>query len=114
MDIKLTLFLILVTFKFYGLSPLMAQSPKISQWKNFKRLDFEVVERPARLILPNQALPGNPWVWRARFPEYHSEIDSMLAAKGFHIAYINTDNLYGSPKAMAIWDKFFAHVVDQF
>lgn len=93
---------------------LHAQTLKESEWKGFKRYDFTFQDRAARLVVPTVALPGNPWVWRARFPDYHSEIDSMLAAKGFHIAFINTNNLYGSPAAVAVWDQFYSYLVEAF
>jgi len=104
----LPLLLVLILF----VSSTVAQ--ETSNWKGFTRYDFSFEEREARLIVPHRALPGNPWLWHARFPDYHSEIDSMLVAKGFHIAYINTGNLYGSPAAMKIWDQFYSHVKDHY
>ncbi|NRB51906.1 MAG: SGNH/GDSL hydrolase family protein [Saprospiraceae bacterium] len=92
--------------------PLSSQSTKSSTWKGFQRLDFTFQGRSARLVKPAKALEGNPWVWRARFPDYHGEIDSLLLAKGFHVAYVNTNDLFGSPKAMIVWDHFYDYMVD--
>lgn len=78
-----------------------------SIWKGFSRYDFKYKERDARLIVPNNPLPGNPWLWRARFPDWHTEADSILISEGFYLAYINTDNKYGSPQAITIWDDFY-------
>lgn len=93
--------------------PSWGQSVKYSTWKGFERLDFTFQGRSARLVKPAQAWEGNPWVWRARFPDYHSELDSLLLAKGFHVAYINTDNLYGSSEAMDTWDQFYDYLVEE-
>lgn len=93
--------------------PAWGQSAKSSTWKGFERLDFNFQGRSARLVKPAQAWEGNPWVWRARFPDYHGELDSLLLAKGFHVAYINTDNLYGSAKAMDVWDQFYDYLVEE-
>lgn len=93
---------------------LPAQVVNESNWKGFQRLDFQFQGRAARLVKPAKALPGNPWVWRARFPDYHSGIDSLLAAEGFHIAYVNTDNLFGNPQAVAIWDQFYDHMLAKY
>ena len=99
-----------------------------AKWKGFNRIDFQFKPDlysqysldelgvqsegvPARLVMPDEALPGNPWVWRARFPDWHTEMDSILLSKGFHIAYINTNNRFGSPKAMMIWDAFYKHLI---
>jgi sialidase-1 len=86
----------------------------VTEWKGFTRYNFTLDQREARLVVPDHPLPGNPWLWHARFPDYHSEIDSMLAAEGFHIAYINTDNQFGSPDAMATWDHFYTHLTDTY
>jgi len=83
-------------------------------WKGFKRYNFKFEERDARLILPDKPLAGNPWIWRARFPDWHTETDSILVAAGFHLAYINTNNKFGSPKAMAVWDNFYKHLTQKY
>ncbi len=104
------------------LQPLAAQSlivdtTKIrheSKWKGFDRVDFEIANRQARLIKPFDPLPGNPWIWRARFPDWHTEADSILVAEGFHLAYVNTNNLFGSPSALKIWDEFYQWLIIQY
>lgn len=93
---------------------LNGQTLRESSWKGFKRYDFSFQGRAARLVSPAKALPGNPWVWRARFPDYHSELDSLLLQKGFHVAFVNTNNLYGSPAAMTVWDQFYDHMLSKF
>jgi len=87
---------------------------KISAWKSFKRHDFELEQKNVRLIFPNKPLPGNPWIWRARFPDWHTEADSILVAEGFHLVHINTANEYGSPKALKSWDALYKHVTNKY
>lgn len=96
-----TIGLLLFTFCLNG------QQQEISTWKGYERHDFQFEGRAARLILPKQALTGKPWVWRARFPDWHTEADSILIAEGFHLAYINTNNAFGSPESMEVWDRFY-------
>jgi len=93
----------------FGVGLLPAQSTS-NTWKGFERKDFKLADREVRLVLPKQPLPGKPWLWRARFPNWHTEADSLLLREGFHVAYINTDNLYGSPQAVAIWDQLYEHL----
>lgn len=94
---------------------LLAQSGvEISNWKGFQRYDFKFEKKDARLVLPDKSLPGNPWIWRARFPDWHTEADSILLSEGFHLAYINTDNLYGSPRAIGIWDAFYEFLIQEY
>ena len=93
-----------------SLNSLLASTPwegKLSDWKGFRRYDFTVDGREAFVVKPQKPAPGNPWVWRARFPTYHTEADVILLGQGFHIAYINTDNMLGSPAALGHWDAFY-------
>ncbi len=79
----------------------------IASWHGYRAEYYTLDGKQARLVFPDIPAPGKPWVWRARFPNWHYRMDSILLAKGFHIAYINTDNMYGSPAAMKIWDRFY-------
>ncbi len=82
-----------------------------SVWKGFEKYSFDFYGRQAFFVVPEEALNGNPWIWRARFPGWHTEMDSILLSEGYHIAYINTDNMYGSPRAMHIWNRFYNYLV---
>lgn len=84
-----------------------------SQWNGYAKYDFNVDQRPAYVVLPKQAAEGNPWVWRARFPGFHAEADVLLLERGFHIAYINTNDMLGSPTAMKHWDNFYDFVTEK-
>jgi lysophospholipase L1-like esterase len=83
-----------------------------SVWKGFKKYKFDFYSRQAFFVVPEKPLEGNPWVWRARFPGWHTEMDSILLSKGFHIAYINTNNMFGSPRAVNIWNRFYNYLVN--
>ena len=90
-----------------------AQFPgKKSLWHGFTRYDFQFDRRNAHLIIPDKPAPGKPWVWRAHFPEWHYQMDSMLVRKGFHVVYLNTDYLFGSPKCVEIWGSFYNYLTN--
>lgn len=80
-------------------------------WNGFQKDSFKVADRDAYLVVPNEVAQGSPWVWRARFPNYHPEIDIRLLEKGFHVAYIDVAGLFGSPQAVEIGDAFYAHLM---
>jgi sialidase-1 len=80
---------------------------KKSTWRGFDRYDFTVGQRGCYVVAPKEPAKGNPWIWRARFPDYHAEIDVELVKRGFHIAHINTAGLFGSAAALDDWDKFY-------
>jgi pimeloyl-ACP methyl ester carboxylesterase len=66
--------------------------------------------RSAFVVKPETPAEGRPWVWRARFPGYHDDIDVLLLKQGFHIAHINTGGTFASKKALDDWDAFYDHV----
>ncbi len=111
---------IFIFFVFLGFGNTQAQHANADQeikkslWKGFTRYDFRLDQRDVRLVFPEKALPGNPWLWRARFPDWHTDADSILVSEGFHLAYINTDNLYGSPAAMRAWDMLYELLTNKY
>lgn len=82
-------------------------------WHGFDRHHFTVAERPAYIVVPKKAADGKPWIWRARFPDFHFEMDVELLKQGFHVAYVDVAGMFGSPKAMAIADAFYDDVTQQ-
>ncbi|MGB0332000.1 MAG: alpha/beta hydrolase family protein, partial [Planctomycetota bacterium] len=88
-----------------GIEP--APVAAVTRWHGYERLDLEVAGKRARLIVPEHPAPGRPWVWRARFPDFHIGPDRILLERGFHIAHVDTGGMLGGPKAMAIWDRFY-------
>ncbi len=84
---------------------------KKSVWKGFDKYSFDFYGRPAHIVVPEKPLEGKPWVWRARFPNWHTEMDSILVSEGFYVVFINTNAMFGSPGAMAVWDRFYNYLV---
>ena len=82
-----------------------------STWEGFERLDFTVAGRPCLLVLPKQPAAGRPWIWRTEFFGHEPQTDVALLGRGWHVAYMDAKNMYGGPKAMALFGDFYAHVV---
>lgn len=99
---------------FLCLTGWLSAQTEVSLWKGFKRYDFTFEGRKVRLIMPHPARTGNPWLWRARFPDWHTEADSILVSEGYHLLYIDTDNMYGSPRAVEVWDGIYDFVRQQY
>lgn len=78
-----------------------------SEWQGFQRYDFKLDGLDCFVVLPEEPVPGKPWVWRARFPSFHAEADLLLLKQGFHVAHIDTGGMLGSPKALEHWDRFY-------
>jgi pimeloyl-ACP methyl ester carboxylesterase len=85
-----------------------------SDWKGFARYDFKFEGRECRIVCPEKAAPGNPWIWNARFPDWHTNIDSLLLSRGFYVTYINTDEFNGSPEGVRVWDEYFKYLTTTF
>ena len=94
----------LLTGSFFG------PDDKVSTWNGFERRDFVVEGRACLLVLPREAAPGKPWIWRTEFFGHEPQGDLALLAKGFHVAYMDVQNLYGAPAALDLIDKFHAHL----
>ena len=105
---KINILIIIISFLSYSLT-LKAQIPT---WKGFEKTAFKIGNHDAYFVKPQTALEGKPWVWRASFPDWHTDMDSILLTKGFHVVFVNVDNQYGSPYSMQIWDKTYNYLVD--
>jgi len=92
----------------------MAATDDGNVWHGYDKQEFKVDGRDCYIVLPKIPAPGKPWIWRARFPSYHSEIDVALLAKGFHVAYMDVAGLFGRPKAVEHWNRFYEHVTSEF
>jgi len=82
-------------------------------WSGFERLDFNVDGRTCLLIIPKTPAEGKPWIWRTEFFGHEPQGDIALLQKGFHVAYMDLQNMYGAPVAMGHMEAFHAHLVSK-
>jgi pimeloyl-ACP methyl ester carboxylesterase len=78
-----------------------------SRWEGFVRHDFQVDGANVIVVEPKRALPGRPWAWRGEFFGAFPNADIELLKSGWHLAYIGVPDLFGSPKAMKHWERFY-------
>lgn len=78
-----------------------------NEWSGFERVDFECEDRPATVVVPRQAAPGRPWLWRGEFFGAFAEVDRALLAEGWHVAYLQCKNTFGNPDTMRRWEGFY-------
>lgn len=76
----------------------------------FKRQDFRLNGRPCILIEPKTSAEGNPWIWRTEFFAHEPQVDSALVTKGFHVAYIDVQDMYGAPAAIDLMNGFYQYL----
>ena len=85
-----------------------------SVWNGFEKLDFKVDGRACLLVVPKTAAPGHPWMWRTEFFGHEPQGDLALLAKGWHVAYMDVQNMYGAPVALDHMDKFYEHLTKEY
>ena len=85
-----------------------------TKWTGFVRHDFKVDGTEAIVVVPDKPLPGRPWVWRGEFFGAFADADIALVKAGWHLAYLKTPDLFGSPKAIAKWETFHAAMVKDY
>jgi len=87
---------------------------KDTLWKGFKRQDFVVADRKCILVSPKVDAPGKPWIWRTEFFGNEPHADSALLSKGYHLAYINMQDMYGAPVAMRLMNELYAYLTQNY
>jgi pimeloyl-ACP methyl ester carboxylesterase len=83
---------------------------QVSSFHSYDRYDFTYAGHECVVVTPKTVASGKPWIWRARFFGHEPQTDVALLEKGFHVAYTDVAGLFGSPKAVAIWDRFYAYL----
>ena len=77
------------------------------RWEGFIRHDFKVDGTDVIVVEPATALPGRSWAWRGEFFGAFPNADIELLKKGWHLAYLGVPDQFGSPKAVARWEKLY-------
>ena len=85
-----------------------------SSWEGCDRYDFKVEGRDALVVIPKEAAPGRPWIWRPAFFGAFPSVDQALLKEGWHLAYYDVTHLYGSPRAVKLAKSFYDYVVPVF
>lgn len=86
---------------------------KIDEWHGHRRHLFTFQGRKAWVVEPQTPLPGNPWSWCMMFPDAFTArcAAPQLLAAGFHHAFLDVGNTFGSPDAVAALAAFHADLV---
>lgn len=82
-------------------------------YHGYSRTDFTLNGIQAVLVAPSSPAPDRPWIWRTEFFDHRPELDRALLAKGFHLAYLDLQNGYGSPAALEQYSQFYRLLVEE-
>lgn len=84
------------------------------QWRGFMRFTFQIEGRTCYIVPPKAERPGRPWLWRARFWDAFPAVDIAMVEAGYHLVHIDIADLFGSPKAVRLWDLFYTKLTGEF
>ena len=88
--------------------PFYKQGAKQFNFHGFTGYEFVDDEGAVcRVVEPRVVAKGRPWLWRARFWDFEPQTDIDLLERGYHIAYCDVAELFGSPRAVARWNAFY-------
>lgn len=89
----------------------------IDQWHGFTRRSFKVAGHKAWIVEPKPGteLTGRPWSWCLMFPDAFTPrcAAPQLLAAGFHHAYVDVGNSFGSPDALKLLSAFYDHLQER-
>lgn len=83
---------------------------KKGNFHGFDQYDFALEGGGCRVVVPKTVADGKPWIWRAQFWGHQPQLDIALLKKGYHVAYAEVGNSFGSPSAIARWDELYAYL----
>lgn len=79
----------------------------LSDFHGYAQYSFQVDELDCKVVTPKTVAASKPWIWRARFFGHEPQLDVALLGHGFHVAYVDVSNLFGSPKAVDRFNRFY-------
>ncbi|HEY3322614.1 MAG TPA: alpha/beta hydrolase [Planctomycetota bacterium] len=84
---------------------------KKTDWNGYAKYDFAIEGNTYLVVVPKEAAPGKPWIWRAEFFGHEPQGDIALLGKGWHVVHnANAAGQYGGPKGVAVWDAAYAYL----
>lgn len=85
-----------------------------SEWKGFRRYDFELADRKVTVVVPAEKATGTPWLWRGEFFGAFPMVDEALLKQGWHVVYMACPNTFGSPDTMDRWERLYEELIGKY
>ena len=93
-----------------GEEPFYKKGASTFNFHGFQGFDFESDGVKCKVVEPYVVAKGKPWIWRARFWGHEPQTDIDLLERGYHVAYCDVADLFGSPEAVKRWNAFYRHM----
>lgn len=86
---------------------------KVSSFFGYRQLNFKLADgRQCIVVRPYLTAAGRPYAWRGEFFGHEPQTDLALLQRGYHVVYVNAQDMYGAPPAMKIWEDFHKLLAD--
>jgi pimeloyl-ACP methyl ester carboxylesterase len=85
-----------------------------SEWYGFAMDEWTLNDRACLLVRPQIPAQSQPWIWRTEFFGHEPQADIALLERGFYLAYIDVQNMYGAPIAMRHMSAFHQHLIREY
>ena len=86
---------------------------RLSEYEGYPMREFFLGGRTCIVVAPHHAAPGRPWLWRAGWWAYAPQVELELLSRGFHLVWMDVDDLYGAPRAVAAWDVLYRFLTER-
>ncbi len=82
-------------------------------WFGYKMFELTFQGRAGKVVVPQNVAEGLPWIWRARFWGHEPQTDLALLKLGFHVCYIDSAPMLGSPDSVALWQNYYLFLTNK-
>jgi pimeloyl-ACP methyl ester carboxylesterase/lysophospholipase L1-like esterase len=81
-------------------------TPTVSSFYGYRQLVFPMDGgRHCTVVRPYVTAARHPYAWRGEFFGHEPQTDLALLARGYHVVYVDAQDMYGASPAMAIWEQ---------
>jgi pimeloyl-ACP methyl ester carboxylesterase len=88
----------------------LLSTPPLNLWHGFAKEEWSINGRDCILVRPQQPAATRLWIWRTEFFGHEPQADIALLERGFHVAYMDVQDMYGAPIAMRHMSAFYEHL----
>ncbi|NIG54829.1 G-D-S-L family lipolytic protein [Chitinophaga sp. Cy-1792] len=93
--------------KGFDIFPKLNYNKTYASFYGYKMATFTFNNRECKVVQPHRVMPGQPWIWRARFWGHEPQTDIALLERGYHVVYCDASELFGNKEAISLWNKYY-------
>jgi pimeloyl-ACP methyl ester carboxylesterase len=85
-----------------------------SEWKGFKRLDFELSGRNCVVVKPRRPQKAGKWIWRTEFFGAFDYADIAMLKLGYYLIYYRLSDMYGNEESVELMKNAYDALLEIF